>query len=166
MSMSHSASSSPPPQYNLVNGLPVPGIVSQEQVDRIRSTVKLRPDDVWVVSYPKAGTTWTQQIVKLIINHGIDDGKKLSDSVPWLEALNTDERFFYQLPLPINDMPSPRAFKSHFLYDNMPCGVPHSTPCKYIYVARNCNDVAVSYYHHFKGFKYIAGGPTWDDFIQ
>ena len=166
VSMSQLPPPNSPPRFNVVNGMLAPRIVTQEQVDGIRSMVKLRPDDVWVVSYPKADTTWTQQIVKLILINGVDDGKKLSESVPWIEALNTDERFYYQLPTPLEDMPSPRAFKSHFRYDNMPCGVPHTTPCKYIYVARNCKDVAVSYYHHFKGFKYIAGGPTWDDFIQ
>ena len=157
--------SNSPPSFKLVNGIPVSGIVTQEQVDRIRSLL-LRPDDVWVVSYPKAGTTWTQNIVRLIFNNGIDDGKKLNEAVPWIEALNTDERFNYQLPIPIDEMPSPRAFKNHFLYHNIPCGVPNSTPCKYIYVARNPKDVAVSYFHHYIGFKYTPGGPSWEDFFQ
>ena len=78
--MSKSTSSSPP-AFKLVNGIPVSGIVTQEQVDKIHSLV-LRPDDVWVVSYPKAGTTWTQNIVRLILNNGIDDGKKLNEAVP------------------------------------------------------------------------------------
>lgn len=163
--MSKGASNSPP-SFKLVNGIPVAGIVTQEQVDRIRYLL-LRPNDVWVVSYPKAGTTWTQNIVRLILNNGVDDGKRLNEAVPWIEALNTDERFYYQLPIPIDEMPSPRAFKSHFLYHNMPCGVPNNTPCKYIYVARNPKDVAVSYFHHYIGFKYIPGGrPSWEDFFQ
>ena len=164
MSKTKSTSNSPP-AFKLVNGIPVSGIVTQEQVDKIHSLV-LRPDDVWVVSYPKAGTTWTQNIVRLILNNGIDDGKKLNEAVPWIEALNTDERFYYQLPIPIDEMPSPCAFKSHFLYHNMPCGVPNSTCCKYIYMARNPNDVAVSYFHHYIGFKYIPGGPSWENFFQ
>ena len=165
MSKGLSNSVSPPP-FKPVNGITVPGVVTQEQVDRIHS-LPLRPDDVWIVTYPKAGTTWTQNIVRLIFNNGIDDGKKLNEAVPWIEALNTNEHFFYQLPIPIDEMPSPRAFKSHFLYHNMPCGVPSSTPRKYIYVARNPKDVAVSYFHHYIGFKYTpAGGPSWEEFFR
>ena len=64
--MSESTSAALPPHFNVVNGLPVSRIVTKEQVDKIRSMV-LRPDDVWIVSYPKAGTTWTQNIVHLIL---------------------------------------------------------------------------------------------------
>ena len=80
-----------PPVLPIVNGIPVSYCISQEQVDRVASSFKIRPDDVWIVSYPKAGTTWTQHIVRLIKNAGKDDGKKLDEAVPWIEAINTDE---------------------------------------------------------------------------
>ena len=89
-------SSVSPPAFKLVNGIPVPGIVTQEQVDRIRS-LSLRPDDVWVVSWHHM--PGTQSIVRPILNNGIDDGKQLNEAVPWIEALNTGECFYYQLPV-------------------------------------------------------------------
>ena len=158
-----------PPVLPIVNGMPVSYCVTQEQVDRIASSFKIRPDDVWIVTYPKAGTTWGQQIVRLVNNGGKDDGKKLDVAVPWIEALNTDERLYYQIPVPLEDIPSPRAMKSHFRYDNMPCGLPGRTPCKYIYIARNPKDVAVSFFHHHNAFKHrykYDKEIKWDDFFR
>ena len=34
----------------------------------------------------------------------------------------------YNKPLNLDKMASPRAFKSHFPYDQMPCGPPNATP--------------------------------------
>ena len=142
---------------HVLNGLVVPKIVKQEALDKLKE-LSLRDDDVWIVTYPKAGTTWTQYIVHLIHNGGKDDGKKISDAVPWLETGTEDT------PVTAEDMTPPRAFKSHMPYERMPCGLPNSTPCKYIYVARNPKDLATSFYHHYRA--YHAPNIEWKEFLE
>lgn len=73
-------------------------------------------------------------------------GNSLSDAVPWVEAFNKTLPGYE--PLNLDEMDSPRAFKSHFPYDQMPCGPPNTTLGKYIYVVRNPKDVFVSYSIH------------------
>lgn len=42
--------------------------------------------DVFVVTYPKCGTIWTMQIVKLVLNNGVDDTSVDNDVAhPWIE---------------------------------------------------------------------------------
>ncbi len=50
-----------------------PGMIASE-VRTTLDTMQLLSDDVIVVAYPKSGTTWMQQIVKLIGNSGIESG--------------------------------------------------------------------------------------------
>ena len=153
-----------PPVWPVVNGLPVSRVVTQAQVDVVKE-MQFYPEDLWIASYPKAGTTWTQQIVKLIHTRGEDNGKKVDQSVPWIEAMNNpDPAFDYRVDLSI--LKHPRAFKSHFTYELMPCGEPSSSHCKFIYVARNPKDTAVSYFYHYQGFKYVPVGLKWEDFIS
>ena len=128
------------------NGILVPdSVFNQDHLDQLAS-FRLDPSDMWISTFPKSGTTWTQQIVRLIRNKGESDGLKITESVPWLENVKYKD-------VNISTLPTPRAFKSHMPYELMPCGVPSSTPCKYIYVARNPKDVAVSYFFHYK--KYL-----------
>ena len=119
-----------------VDGLLVPVIMRQETLDKLKN-LQLYPDDVWVVSYPKSGTTWMAQIVRLIRNNGVQDDVKIDEAVPYLEGLS----IFPEIN--VDSLPRPRAFKSHMPYDFCPCGPPNTTPCKYIYVMRNPKDVAV-----------------------
>lgn len=45
-----------------------------------------RDGDVFVVTYPKCGTIWTTQIVKLVLNNGVDDTAVDNDVArPWIE---------------------------------------------------------------------------------
>ena len=145
--------------FNVVNGVSVPGFLKQVDVEKHAASISLDPSDVWIVTCTKAGTTWTQQIVKLIRNGGEGDDKKISESVPWLEANS-----WYKND--ITSLPKPRAFKSHFSYQLMPCGKPNTTPCKYVYVARNPKDVAVSLYFHYHRYHTIPGASIeWNLFF-
>ena len=47
---------------HVLNGLVVPKFIKQEVLDKLKD-LSLRDDDVWIVTYPKAGTTWTQYII-------------------------------------------------------------------------------------------------------
>jgi hypothetical protein len=39
-------------------------------------------------------------------------------------------------------------------------------PCKYIYVARNPKDCAVSLFHHMRAFKGFEFTGEWDEFFE
>ena len=139
-----------------LNGFPVPLFITQHRLDSLKE-IDLFPDDIWVVTYPRCGTTWTQQIVRSILSKG-DDAQKISQAIPWLEDVISEG-------VDISSMEHPRAFKSHVPYHLMPCGLPSSTTCKYIYVTRNPKDVAVSYFYHYLTYK-IAENFNWDTFIS
>lgn len=156
-----------PLKPHCVNGLPVPSFVLQEDVDKLKE-LELYPDDVWVVTYPKCGTMWTSQIVKLIRSKGHQDDQILDYAVPWPEAMKMYEIRGYRDKIKVEDQPRPRAFYSHFPYSLLPCGSPDTTPCKYIYVTRNPKDVAVSLYFFMKlGFTHNLEWDTfWKNFIE
>ena len=116
---------------------------------------------MFIVTYPKSGTTLVQQIVKLIKVGGIDDSSEhILDTIPFIES--TGER----LETILQSLPSPRALKSHLPYHMMPGGDPAKSVAKYIYVARNPKDVAVSlFYHTFRMKTYEFDG-DWNCFFE
>jgi hypothetical protein len=139
------------------NGVPYPPMLDQMCVENFIKNWKLLPEDVYVVGFLRSGTTWTQQILKLIRNNGVDDGVELYTSVPWAES-NPDEW---------KDMASPRSFKIHSPYELAPGGEPAKSPAKYIYIARNPKDVAVSNFHLMELYYKVTNFTgTWDTFFE
>ncbi|CAH3169017.1 unnamed protein product [Porites evermanni] len=50
-------------------------------------------------------------------------------------------------PFSLDTLPSPRILKSHLPLNSIPKSDNKEMQCKYIYVARNPKDIAVSYFH-------------------
>ena len=77
---------------------------------------KLRPDDVFVVTYPKCGTTWTQEMVwQILHNMDVEGGKEnIMTRSPYLEMQSlTDDGVN-------NDVLDNRAIDALALAESMP----------------------------------------------
>jgi hypothetical protein len=111
-----------------------------------------RPDDVFIVTHPRSGTTWMQMILYQLTTDGSMDFPHIAEYCPWFERSARSANAF-------ETRPSPRLFKSHLPYHKIPRG-----PCKYIYVARNGKDVAVSQYHLDR--THIGYEGTFDEFFE
>uniref|UniRef100_UPI00398F602F sulfotransferase family 2, cytosolic sulfotransferase 2 n=1 Tax=Pristiophorus japonicus TaxID=55135 RepID=UPI00398F602F len=147
--------------YLVYEGLLLPAHVhSEESVRYAREEFQVRDDDVFIVTYPKSGTTWMQEILPIIYSNG-DLTPVLTipnwDRVPWLEQTTAQ--------LTLENKPSPRLITTHMLYHLMPKSF-YTSKAKVIYVVRNPKDVLVSsfYYHGIAIFLDNPG--TFEEFMQ
>uniref|UniRef100_A0A6J0SAC0 Sulfotransferase n=1 Tax=Pogona vitticeps TaxID=103695 RepID=A0A6J0SAC0_9SAUR len=127
---------------------------------------KARPDDLLICTYPKAGTTWMQEIVDMI-QHGGDAQKcargPIYERMPFIELC---------LPKPLpsgyeeaDAMPSPRTLKSHLPAHLLPPSF-WEQKSKIIYVARNAKDNVVSYFYFHKMDKMMPECGSWEEFLE
>lgn len=128
-----------------------------DEILRSALAYKPQPGDVFIVTYPKCGTTWMQSIVYHIYNKGaplvsIED---FVSRAPFLERMGAEA---------CADLPRPgSSIKTHMLYDQDRV----SKQAKYIYVARNPFDCCVSFYNHYKLFPlYKFENGTFDQFFE
>lgn len=133
-------------------------LTSCYSVDLYRSALRYepQPDDKFVVTYKKSGTTWAQQIGYLFFHSGIPPPTALEfmKSSPFLEMFGVDA---------VRDMDRPGLIKTHLPY----WLVPLSSKAKYLYVCRNPKDVCVSLFYFTRGnsvYDFKAG--TFEDFFE
>uniref|UniRef100_A0A1L8E4W8 Putative estrogen sulfotransferase-like protein n=1 Tax=Nyssomyia neivai TaxID=330878 RepID=A0A1L8E4W8_9DIPT len=123
----------------------------------------VRPNDTWVISYPKTGSTWTQEMVWQIANNlNFSKARNISihDRFPFFEvgsiaAINSNEESLKYL----QDMPSPRFIQTHLPAPLLPKEVWTVKP-KIIYVTRNAKDTALSFYHFYRNVQDYRGTLT------
>ncbi len=136
-----------------------PVFVSQADMDLIEQEFAAKDGDVFIVTYPRSGTTWTEQIVHLLVNKGEQGEQRLTDAVPWLETLPHRPNGMIKF---LETMPQRRLFTSHLPYPLMP--PIDNTTARIVYVARNPNDVAISTYFHNQSKGGYEG--TWEEHFQ
>ncbi|XP_030012830.1 amine sulfotransferase-like [Sphaeramia orbicularis] len=140
----------------------IKGTHDPDDVDQI-SNLEIRDSDVFVVTYPKSGTIWMQQILLLLEAKGdVTAINKFSnysnaDLVPWIEVIGTREAFI--------TAPSPRFRVTHLLHQFMPLAL-RQKKGKVIYIARNPKDVLVSYFYFHKLATMLETPKDFDDFFE
>ena len=80
-----------PPEPTCREEIFLPPGVSLEAYKEMRRSFVAKPSDIFVLSYPKSGTTWMQYIVSLIKNNGVDDGEDLDDKWLWMDIFTQEE---------------------------------------------------------------------------
>jgi len=108
------------------------------------------PDDVFIVSYPKSGNTWTRFLIgNLIHPQSPADFSNINLIIPDPEGLSKRQ---------LAGMPRPRYIKSHQYFD------PRYP--KVIYVVRDPRDVALSQYHFHRKRRLLQDGASLELFIS
>ncbi|MCY3984595.1 MAG: sulfotransferase domain-containing protein [Roseovarius sp.] len=111
--------------------------------------------DVFISPYAKCGTTWMQQIVHGLRSCGDMDFSEITQVVPWIELAHD-----MGVENPSQQRFSPRAFKSHLNWDEIPKGG------RYIVVFRDPLDAMVSLYNFLNGWFFERGSITLPEFAD
>lgn len=101
-----------------------------------------RETDIYVVTYPKSGTTLMQMIVYQLTTNGNMDFEHLYDISPWC-------RFSAYFNKVMPSVGESRIIKTHDEY-KMLSGIREG---KFIFVIRDCLDVISSLHQHIKDYK-------------
>ncbi|KAI7791167.1 sulfotransferase family 3 [Triplophysa rosa] len=119
---------------------------------------EIRDDDVFIVTFPKSGTVWTQRIITLLYEEDFPDkaNETTFQQMPWLEFREKDVDY--------ESRPSPRLFASHLHEHMVPKGLEEKG--KIIYVMRNPKDVLVSYFHFANKMKNLESVESYDELLN
>ncbi|XP_044515320.1 sulfotransferase 2A1-like [Gracilinanus agilis] len=138
--------------------LPV-AIYSKESLQFARK-FQFQDTDIFLVSYPKSGTTWMQHILSLMLNK---EDFQNQNSIPTYIRVPFVEISSFKIEW--DKMLAPRLFASHlpanFFINNL-----KNSKTRVVLLARNPKDVLVSYYHFHKITKVLPDFNSFDDFFH
>ncbi|XP_071511568.1 sulfotransferase 1C4-like [Diadema antillarum] len=169
--MAAQSSQSPPEAIfkHCHDGIWYPSVVLKSSIEGLRS-FEVRPDDVWVITFPKSGTHWIIEIVALILNEGYPEKVDRTLLSSAAEMINMEQKFptkkedLANLDMSpfldvIDKAPSPRVILTHIRLNRMPRDM--LKKAKAIYCVRNPKDITMSWFNFYSVSKIV--GLKWED---
>ncbi|KAM4834009.1 sulfotransferase 2B1-like [Thomomys bottae] len=144
------------------NGVRLPGFMHTPESLQTACSFQFQDTDVLLVTFPKSGTTWVQQVLSLIFCEGqlwpILHLPTWSRA-PWVEQVSFS-RLLSQL-----DPARPRLLTTH-LHATALAPALMKSKARVVYVARNPKDVLVSFYHFHRVANFLPDPGSFDDFLD
>ncbi|XP_056381985.1 sulfotransferase 2B1-like isoform X2 [Hyla sarda] len=141
-------------------GIQLPGHLHTPQSLQYAQDFQFREGDVVIVTFPKSGTTWMQEILTLIYSKG---DPAIAKSVPnWVRAPWLEHTYFKDT---LKDEEGPRIITTHLPSDTLAPALQKSK-AKVIYIVRNPKDVAVSFYYFHKMAKFLPETGSFPEFLE
>ncbi|CAE7508843.1 SULT1A4 [Symbiodinium sp. CCMP2456] len=131
----------------------------------LREVFHCRPDDVFVVTFPRCGTTW---MVQIVVSCLFGPRANYEDHALFLEGSIASSASYVRK---LEELPHPRVLKSHVPADMYP-GLAHGKDSilqsygKVIYVVRNPKDALISLRHHHANNQAIGWDGSWDEWVD
>ncbi|KAM4693516.1 sulfotransferase 6B1-like [Discoglossus pictus] len=121
------------------------------------TSFEARADDVFLVTYPKTGSTWTMQLLNDMVKAAYN--KDPSAVIPVIE---------FKFPGKFEKLKqetSPRVLATHLYYEDIPKTF-FDKKVKMLLVFRNPKDTAVSFFHFYNNNPLLPTYSSWDTFFQ
>ncbi|XP_051868127.1 sulfotransferase 6B1 [Pristis pectinata] len=144
-------------------GLLYPTVLSSEDKLQQLSKFEARSEDMCIVSYPKCGFNWVNQLFHDIAaavqdkpEEGKDEGQHKVILLEFADPVTHEMMKSYS---------SPRVYGMHLHYENLPPSIIEKKT-KVLVVFRNPKDNAVSYYHFCQKNPLLPNSASWDEFFK
>ncbi|CAG10047.1 unnamed protein product [Tetraodon nigroviridis] len=121
---------------------------------------EIRPSDVFIITFPKSGTVWMQQILSQVMEESHPGWAKDVTNraqIPYLEGRTADD--------PFRERKDPRVIRTHLFPELLPRGV-KDKQIKVLYVLRNPKDALVSLYHFAHSWVLMDSPRSFEEFFK
>lgn len=159
-------------RYKMTKGICYPPWADDQEsaIEELMSKDWLKPTDIVVATYPKAGTTLMQQMVMLLLNGG--ETAKVGDVMVTSAWIERDYCIAKDRPAAWKTIQEKttangtrRVLKTHAPYELFPAST-FPSGVKLIVVVRDPRDVLTSMYKHYSGIKRFSYTGSLEHFIE